>query len=118
MIWLGSGGEHGPEQVLHGLPVTLGGRLVVSGVVGHGEAVVRWIGFDRVGDASLGQALFEEVLLLVGKGLVLDGAGDVDRGLDGAGLLVRAIGVVVLGDVAAMERGGCRRSAHRDCRPP
>ena len=92
-------------------------RLVVARVVGDGEAVVGGVRLDRVGDSGLGERLLEEVLLLIGKRLVLDRPGHVDGGPDGGRFVVGAVGVVLLGDVPAVEGGGRRDRVRPDSRP-
>ena len=58
--------------------MTLGGGLVVAGVVWDSEAVVGGVCLDRMGDTYLGQRLLETFLLLVGERLVLNRPGHVD----------------------------------------
>ena len=59
--------KHGTEELLGGLPVTIGGGWVVARVVGDGEAVVGLIGLDGVDNPGLGERLLQQVLLLVGE---------------------------------------------------
>src|SRR2546430_17693717 len=91
------GSERRTEEVLHGLPVTLGGSFVVAGVVWDSEAVVGGGCLDRMGDTCRGQRLLETVLLLVGEQLVLNRPGHKDGGLDGARVVVGAGGGILLG---------------------
>src|SRR5947207_11262184 len=105
-----SGPEDRPEELLHGLPVALGGVHVVATVVGYCEAMVGRIGLDGVDYPRLGQRRLQQLFLLVGEGLVLDRPGHIDAGLYPARLVVRAVRVVGLGEVATVE-GGCRSDA-------
>ena len=69
------------EQRQHGLPMALAGGDVVDGKVGEHPAVAGGIGLDFVVDAGVGQRFLEALLHLIGEGLVLDCARDVEARL-------------------------------------
>jgi hypothetical protein len=65
-----------------------------------------WIGLDGVADAGPGKRGGEAITLLGRKRVVVARPGDIDRRGDRPGAMMRAIGIVGHGDVAAVERGG------------
>ena len=85
--------------------MALDGVGVVAPVVGYGEAMMGLIGLDGVHDPGLGERLLQEILLFFGERLVLDGATHIHGGLDFTRLVVRAVGVVSVGQIPSMEGG-------------
>src|SRR5215472_8515666 len=76
------------------LPMPLGGCLVIDGQIAHREAVPRTgIGLDQMVHACFRQRPLEPVLLLVGEGGILDGAGDIDAAAQLAEEKMRTVGL-------------------------
>src|ERR1700735_2803627 len=96
--------------------MTLGRVSVKGGIVGDGETMMRLVSLNGVDDSGVRQRRFQKLPLLVGKPLALGGAAAVHIRLHGTRLVVGTVGIVRLGQVAAVERRRCGDAAPEDAR--